>query len=312
MMGLTQSIVVDALFDSNVESKSRKLVDSLTTVMNSFPRLLFPYSEYLDNLPLPANLKFKKAMKDLDEVVYSIIHEKKNSDAGAYDLVSLLINAVDEEGNRVFNDKQVRDEVITFFIAGQETTANALSWAFWLISSHREVEQRIVKELRNVLDGGLPSYEHIEKLVYLKNVVNESMRLYPPAWTVVRRAVNDYNIGGYEISAGSDVYMSQFVVHRDPRIYDQPMMFKPERWFDLDSGNLPRFAYFPFGGGARRCIGEPFALMEAVLILAIIYTDWSVRSTGTAEIKPKPLITIRPENGINVRIEKRNATQREL
>lgn len=239
MMFLTQSIVVDALFDSKVEREKKQLVDSLTTIMNSFPRLLFPFSEYLDNLPLPANYRFKKAIRNLDEAVYSVIKEKESAPNNRYDLVSLLLSAQDENGDRFFSDRQIRDELITFFIAGQETTANALSWAFYLIARHDNVENRILDEVYEVLGKEYPSYEDIEEMHYLNNVVKETLRLYPPAWTVVRKALNDYEIGGYSIPGGSDIYMSQFVVHRDSRYFRDPLKFVPERWFEINSNNFP-------------------------------------------------------------------------
>lgn len=306
MMKLTQAIVVEALFNSSVEDSSKKLVDSLTTVINSFPRMLFPFSEYLDNIPLPGILKFKRAMKVLDETVYSIIREKKNSGSGGYDLVSMLISARDEEGKPFFTEREIRDKVITFFIAGQETTANALSWAFYLISGNSKVEEKIIGEISEVLGENSPTYDDVERLVYTNNVVREAMRLYPPAWTVVRNALKDYEIGGYTVPAGSDIHMSQFVVHRDGRIFDAPDEFRPERWTEIMRGELHRFAYFPFGGGTRRCIGEPFAMMEAVLILAIVYSKWRVKLAANSPVKPKPLITIRPEQGVPVILQKRN------
>ncbi len=310
MMFLTQSIVVDALFDSKVDREKKQLVDSLTTVMNSFPRLLFPFSEYLDKLPLPANYRFNKSISNLDEVVYSVVREKESAESNNYDLVSLLLSARDEEGNRFFTDRQIRDEVITFFIAGQETTANALSWAFYLIARNKNVEDRILEEIHEVLGSEHPSYDDIERLQYTRNVINETLRLYPPAWTVVRKALKGCEIGGYFIPAGSDIYMSQYVVHRDDRFFSDPLKFSPERWFEINSRNLPRFAYFPFGGGPRRCIGEPFAIMEAVLILAVVLREWSVELINEGEIKPKPLITIRPKNGVPVRLLKRTTSRR--
>jgi len=303
MMHLTQNIVIDALFDSAVDRNSALLVDSLTTIMNSFPRMLFPYSEYLDNLPLPHNIRFRKALKNLDEIVYSIIDEKKSSRSESYDLVSLLLEAKDEEGKSFFTDKQIRDEVITFFIAGQETTANALSWTWYLIANNTKVEERMKAELSEVLNDRRPDYEDIERLVFLNNVVKESLRIYPPAWAVVRKSIDHYDIAGYKIPPGSDIYMSQFVVQRDERFFKDPMNFNPDRWSGLNSRNLPRFAYFPFGGGTRRCIGEPFALMEAVLILAVICRLWRMSPFDSSEIRPKPLITIRPEKGIKMRLK---------
>ena len=304
MMHLTQNIVVDALFNSAVERNSGLLVDSLTTIMNSFPRMLFPYSEYLDNLPLPHNYRFKKALRNLDGIVYSIIEEKRSSGNEGHDLVSLLVGAKDEEGKDFFTNRQIRDEVITFFIAGQETTANALSWTWHLIANNKYVEKKIEDELSGVLNHGLPSYDDIDRLVYLNNVIKESLRLYPPAWAVVRKSINEYNIAGYNIPPGSDIYMSQYVVHRDSRFFEEPTKFYPERWESLDSSNLPRFAYFPFGGGTRKCIGEPFALMEAVLILAVVFDKWRMEPVYNSEIKPKPLITIRPGSCIEMKLQR--------
>lgn len=297
MMEMTQQIVVKTLFGTGLEDSS-KLVDSLSYILNLFPRFLFPFSEYLDKLPLPSNIKCNEALETIDKAIYKIINERRSSPSERFDLLSLLIGESGENGNN-FDEKQIRDEVITFYIAGQETTANALCWTLYLISGHKEVEARITREVESVLDGRLPGYQDVKSLEYLGNTVKESLRMYPPAWVVTRRAIEDYEVRGYTIPAGADIYMSQNVVHYDPRFYKDPEKFIPERWENSEN-SLHRFAYFPFGGGPRRCIGEPFALMEAVLIIAVIASKWKLNLDPGFRVEAQPLITLRPKNGLKM------------
>ena len=302
MMQITQSIVTKTLFDTDLGKEAEKLISSLTTIMNLFPRLVFPFSEFLDYLPLPGTIKLRKSIKDLDHSIYSIIDERKNRNfEEKYDLLSLLLSSDENE----FDDNQIRDEVITFFIAGQETTSNALSWTWYLISQNSEVEEKIFEEVDRVLDGKSPGLDDLKNLKYINNVFKESLRMYPPAWVITRRAINDYNVRNYTVPAGADIYLSQCVVHFDERFYEDPYKFNPERWDDIELSELHRFAYFPFGGGTRRCIGEPFAIMEAILLIATIASKWKLRLLPDFDVVPQPLITLRPKYGLKMIAEKR-------
>jgi cytochrome P450 len=201
--------------------------------------------------------------------------------------------------------RQLRDEVMTFLLAGHETTALSLSWIWYLLSQHPEVEEKLHRELGQILNGRAPQVQDLARLPYSEKVVKEAMRLYPPAWGLGRTAVNDCEIGGYHVPAGANVVMSQWIMHRDPRFYSHPEDFDPERWSSESSQRLPKFAYFPFGGGPRLCIGASFALMEATLLLATIAQRFQLRLQAGYPVVPTPSITLRPKNGITMVVFRR-------
>lgn len=206
------------------------------------------------------------------------------------------------------SDKQVRDEAMTLFIAGHETTANALNWTWHLLSENPEAEATLHAELDMVLGGRIPTLADQPRLIYTEKLIRESMRLYPPAWILGRRALADYSIGGYTLPARSIVLMSQYVMHRDPRYFPDPDRFNPERWTPEFKASLPRFAYFPFGGGPRQCIGENFAWMEAVLLLATLAQRWKCRAAPGQIVAPQPLVTLRPKYGLRMIVSRRQTT----
>ncbi len=305
-MKLTFSIVVKTLFNSDTEKDSDEIGAALTSVMKQFTRLVFPFSEYLDKLPLPGIKKCNEALASLDRTIYEFISERRGNEDKYDDLLSLLLSVRSEDNeNEGLSDQQIRDEAITLFIAGQETTANSLSWSLYLISRHPEVEARLYEEINSVLGGRLPDMVDYKKLQYTKMVFTEAMRLYPPAWTVVRRALSDYKLKDYIVPAGDDIFMSQYVIQRDPEYYPSPLEFRPQRWENDYMKSIPRFAYYPFGGGPRLCIGEGFAWMEGVLVLATILSNWKMRLVEDKPVKPDPLITLRPKGGLKMRLGKR-------
>lgn len=306
MMKLTLFIVSKTIFDSDMDSESDEIGRCLTDLVTIFPQMIFPYSEYLDGLPLPSNRRFRKAKNKLDKIIYSLIEERRNKPGEKMDLLSMLLEAQDYEGDgEGMTDSQVRDEALTLFLAGQESTANSLVWTWYLISQNKQIEKKMHEEIDSVLNGRLPNLDDLGKLSYTQNVFKEALRLYPPAWAVARHVKEDYEVEGYVIPAGADIFMSQYVVHRDPRLYRNPDRFIPERWDSEETKDLPRFAYFPFGGGTRRCIGEPFAWMEGVILIATIASKWKMRLVPHQKIIPQALITIRPKNGMNMILEKR-------
>jgi cytochrome P450 len=308
MMRLTLAIVGKTLFNSDVESEADDVRESLTEIMEMFQMLLLPYSEYLERLPLPQNRRFLRARARLDAVIYRIISERRASGEDAGDLLSMLMHARDEEGDGGgMSDRQLRDEVMTIFLAGHETTANALAWTWYLLAQHPEVEAKLHAELDRVLDGGrrLPAVEDLAALRYTEMVFSESMRLYPPAWTVGRLAVKDYEVGGYTVPAGSLVLISQYVMQRDPRFWPDPLRFDPERWTPEARESRPQYSYFPFGAGARRCVGEGFAWMEGSLLIASIARRWRMRLDPAHPVVEHPRITLRPKHGVRVTLEKR-------
>jgi cytochrome P450 len=217
----------------------------------------------------------------------------------------MLLWAQDEEGGEGLTDVQVRDEAMTLFLAGQESTANSLVWTWYLISQHPDVEEKLHDEIDSVLGERLPAVDDLQKLVFTRMVFSESLRLYPPAWTVVRRAIEDYQVDGYVVPSGADIYMSEYVVHHDPRFFPNPFKFDPERWTQDQGSSLPQFAYFPFGGGPRRCVGESFAWMEGMMVIATIASKWKMHLVPGQTIVPKALITIRPKRGMKMIMEKR-------
>jgi cytochrome P450 len=230
-----------------------------------------------------------------------MIAERRRSPGDRGDLLSMLLMAQDEEaGGRGMTDRQVRDEAMTIFLAGHETTANALAWTWYLLSQSPEAEARLHEEIDRVLGGRLPTLADIPALPYAEQVVTESMRLYPPAWIIGRRALEEYALGDYIIPARGVVVMSPYLTHRDARHFPEPDRFLPDRWTPEFKAALPSFAYYPFGGGARRCIGESFAWMELVLVLSTIAQRWRLRLAPDQKVVPQPVVTLRVKNGLKM------------
>ena len=307
MMRLTLAIVAQTLFSTEVDSEADEIGTALTEVFSLFEIILMPFSEILEKLPLPAVRRFKRARKRLDETIYRLIAERRASGVDAGDLLSMLLMArieEDEEGSGGMSDEQVRDEALTLFLAGHETTADALTWAWYLLSQNPEAEAAFHAELDRVLAGRLPSFDDLPQLRYTEAVFAEALRLYPPAWGIGRRALEDYQVGDFAIPARSVVLLSPYVVHRDPRWFPEPLAFRPERWLAEDSAR-PKFAYFPFGGGARVCIGERFAWMEGTLLLAVIGQRWRLRLEAGHRVETHARITLRPKFGLRMIAERR-------
>jgi cytochrome P450 len=309
MMRLTLAIVGKTLFNADVEEDADDIAGALTEIMELFNMLLLPYSEYLEKLPLPQTRRFERARAKLDEIIYRIVEERRRAHADAGDLLSMLLAARDVEGDGSgMSDQQIRDEVMTLILAGHETTANALSWTWYLLARHPEVERQLHAELDEVLDHGrgLPTVGDLPRLRYTEMILSESMRLYPPAWVVGRLAIRDYRVCDYVVPAGSLVLVSQYVMHRDARFFAEPERFDPARWTPEARETRPAYSYFPFGGGARRCIGEGFAWMEGVLLVAAIAARWRMRLDPEHRVETYPRITLRPRRGIRITLERRN------
>jgi cytochrome P450 len=302
MMRLTMRIVAKVLFSVEVSEDAQKVAASLNLLMRhtSGFRMIMPPP--LRHLPLPELVRVKRAVRELDEIVERIIHQRRaGGDNG--DLLSMLIAARDEDGS-VMSDRQLRDEIMTFLLAGHETTAVSLSWTWYLLSQHPEAGHKLRQELSDVLGGRTPQLEDLARLPYTEKVVKESMRLYPPAWSLARSVAKETDIGGYRLPVGANVVMSPWIMHRDPRFFHHPEQFDPDRWSDLSTQNLPRFAYFPFGGGPRLCIGASFAMMEANLLLATIAQRVELRLVPGHPVTPQPGITLRPRHGMRMLIAK--------
>lgn len=242
---------------------------------------------------------------DSTEVVYRMVVDRRRTPGDRADLLSILLQAQDADDRSRMTDRQVRDEVMTLFLAGHETTAVALSWTWYLLAQHPEVDARLAEEFHVVLGGRAPTVADLPALRYTEMVVKESLRLYPPAYGVARQAVKPTEVAGQAMRAGAFIIMPTWVVHRDARWFDKPEEFCPERWDGGGARGAHRFAYFPFGGGPRQCIGNTFAMMEAILVLATIAQSFRVALVPGQTVIPAPYITLRPEPGIRVRVESR-------
>lgn len=300
MMNLTFKIVVRTLF--NVEPEE---VTGISAAMNILMRtstgirlLLPPIARYL---PTREMIGFRRAVGQLDDTVYKIIATRRTQRQDSGDLLSMLLQVRDEDGSGM-SDKQVRDEVLTFMLAGHETTALALSWTWHLLAQHPECENKLHQELSSVLGARTPAFSDLTQLPYTERVIKESMRLYPPAWSVARTVISDFELRGYRIPAGANIVMSQWIMHHDPRYFDQPEKFDPDRWLSERMQKLPRFAYFPFGGGPRQCIGNSFAMMEAMLLLATIAQQVRMEPASAAPVIAVPSFTLRPKNGLPMKL----------
>jgi cytochrome P450 len=302
MTKLTMWIIAKCLFDRDVETESAQLSEDITLMIEYFNRLSSPLAKVLG--ALPSNRKYVSATERVDAFVSDMTKERRTSPEDKGDLMSLLLRAMDEEGSSM-TDSQVRDEVLITFSAGHETTSNALTWTWYLLSENPEAERRLHAELESVLGRRAPTADDIPKLEYTTKVLTESMRLYPPAWVLSREAAKDCLVGGYFIPKGAQVLVSQYVTHHDPRFFKDPEKFDPDRWTPALRSSLPRFAYFPFGGGARSCVGEPFAWMEGTLLLAAIATKWQMRRVEGHRVEMMPQITLRPKGGMAMKLERR-------
>ena len=303
MMQLALRIVGKTLFDADVTRDAKEVGETLDILLHiaaNFGRtILVPLW-----VPTPRNIRAKLGIKRLEKVIYRIIADRRGSGRDKGDLLSILLQAQDEDGTHM-NDRQLRDETITLFLAGHETTANTLSWTWWLLAQNPAVEKKFHEELDGVLGGRAPTVDDLPKLTYLSHVLTESLRLYPTAWGMARLAAEEHEIAGYPVRPGYGVAFAQWVIHRDARWFDAALEFRPQRWENGLAKQLPRFAYFPFGGGPRQCIGNTFALMEASVVLATVGQRFRFALAPDHKVTPLASITLRPKNGIQVRLEAR-------
>ena len=305
MMRLTLSIVGKTLFGAEMEAQATEIEGALTQVIGLFHILQLPFSHLLEKLPLPQVRRFGAARARLDKTIYGLIAEHRAVGEDRGDLLSMLLAVRDEDDGGSMTDWQVRDEALTLFLAGHETTANALTWTWYLLSQHPEVEATFHAELDAVLNGRLPTLDDLPALSYTRRVLSESMRLFPPAWVVGRRVLTDYTVRDYHLPAGAIVLLAQSVMHVDSRFYPDPGRFDPDRWTPEAEAERPKFAFFPFGGGPRVCIGEQFAWMEGILLLAALGQKWRLRLAPSQVVATQPIVTLRPKYGMRMSVEKR-------
>lgn len=338
MTKLTVSIISNVLFGSSIDSNTATgIIQDVAILVGYFNHLRLPYlGNMIEKLPLASSRRFHAAKRHLNSLIFAIIQEARQklmqSDTrgdefdrwslndfavkdrnSPRDLLSTLL-LLDTRRGTIGSDKtttsmtaqQLRDEIMTLFLAGHETTANALTWTLYLISQNRQVEDKIIEEIKQVLESKRrPTVEDIPKFQYLRNVFTESLRLYPPAWAIGREAIDSVVIGDYTIPPGSVVIMSQYITHRDPRFFAEPNEFIPERWSPEMKSDLPKFAFFPFGGGSRVCMGEPLAWMEGILLLVTLLRYWKLELMPEHPVVLSPLITLRPKYGMKMIVKRR-------
>jgi cytochrome P450 len=316
LMKVTLSIICKSVMNYEMESKQAKDFGNAFSITKTYAsRLQHPLGQILDRVPiLPKVAQARAAGNKLNTIVYGLISERrekieKDKSFSGEDLLSKLIRVQADDGSAM-TDKQLRDEIITILIAGHETTSNALAWTYYLLSQNPKVERGVFDEIDSVLgenSGAFkqPSIADLPKLDYVEKVFREAMRLYPPVWTMGRFVQNDYALGGYMLPRGSSLMFSQYVMHHSSKYYDNPEIFDPDRWTEEFKMHLPRFSYFPFGGGIRGCVGEPFAWQEGILLLATISSYWSMRLAPDQRVKLQAGITLSPKNGIKMKLKSR-------
>lgn len=306
MTRLTLGIVCKVLFNTEADGEAAEVGQAFSELMELTTFMLAPFSEYLEKLPLPQAIRFRRAKARLDRVVYKIIRERRQSGEDQGDLLSMLLAAEDHEGGTGrMEDAQVHDELMTLLVAGHETLANGLTFTFYLLSQHPDIEAKLHHEIDSVLGGSLATVEDLSRLPYTEMVLAESMRVYPPVWFLGRRALQPYQVGGFTIPKGSFIVLSQWVTHHDPRYYPDPDRFDPERWTPEARASRPKFVYFPFGAGVRGCIGEPFAWMEGRLALATLAQQWQMRLVPGHPVAIHAVSTLRPKYGMQMTVHRR-------
>jgi cytochrome P450 len=304
MMKLTLYIVAKTLFDVNISGESDKVAEALEVLLISVIEQSKVIVRLPEWIPTPARHRKRWSIDTLHDITMKIIAERRASGEDKGDLLSMLLLAENEDGERM-TDVQVRDEALTIFLAGHETTANAMTWTFYLLSQYPDVEARLYDEVTRVLNGRAPTLADMPHLTYTEQVIKESMRLYPPAWSFARSAREDFEAGGYLLPKYSTIVIIPYVIHRDPRWFNAPETFDPERFNAQNEPNIPRYAYLPFGGGPRICIGNSFAMMEAKIILASVVQRYRLTLARSKHVVPEPLVTLRPKDGMHMTLQAR-------
>ncbi|MCE0523674.1 MAG: cytochrome P450 [Methylacidiphilales bacterium] len=303
MNRLTLAVVAATLFGSEVDAEARDIAESLTVIIENFNRMLLPLWRFVQRLPTAANRRLREAHLRLDATIYRLISQRRREGRDHGDLLSMLLAAEDAENpQKRLTDVEVRDQAMTLFLAGHETTANALAWTWHLLTKHEAVRAKMKEEIDAVLGADRPpGLDDTARLPYTTAVLSESMRLFPPVWVVGRRALVDVTIGDYEVPRRTIVITSQYIIHRDERFWPNPLEFRPERWLDEKAqAARPKFAYFPFGGGGRICIGDAFAWTEGVILLAVMARRWRFEAVPGPAVEINPTVTLRPKHGLKM------------
>lgn len=304
MMHLSMHIICKTLFNADVNKDAKNLAAAFDGIVKEFGRRVKNPLVLPEKIPTPGNRRFVKAISDLDQALYRIIQERRKNEDDKGDLLSMLLQVHDENNERM-SDQQLRDEMVTLFVAGHETTAATLSWAWYLLGQNPQVEAKIVAEIDRVLGGRPPTFADIPQLIYSDMVVKETMRVYPNAAIFGRRAIKDFELGGYKLPAGTEVWLSPYIAQRDPRYFEQPEEFKPERWENDLAKRIPRFAYFPFSAGPRQCIGNSFAQMEILLVLVTILQQFHLKLASNKPLQTEFIGSLRPKSKLEMVLTRR-------
>jgi cytochrome P450 len=303
MTRLTQEIIARTMFSADVGEQVDTLMDAFESALQYLNQRMFMPVPYLERLPTPTNIRYRRAVRTLDDITYELIQRRRqlietDPDAAPADLLTMLLQARDADSGAQMSDKQLRDEVITIFFAGHETTASTLSWAWYVLARRPDLAAQLHAEAGSAFADRRPQAEDIARLPLTRRVVDETLRLFPPAWMFARQAIADDEVLGFHIPAGSMLALSPYVTHRDPAFWEQPYRFDPDRFLPESKQPGHRFAYFPFGGGPRLCIGRDFALTEATLILAMIARRFELRLAPGAVVEEQPVATLRPRPAV--------------
>ena len=305
MLELALRIVGKCLFNLETLDDVDAVAAAVDAFMSFLPLSFLPFSKQIQRLPIPAMNRLRNSKKFLDDLIYGMIAERRKDPTDRGDLLSMLLASTDSEDASAMTDQQVHDECVKIILAGHETTANALSFAVHLIAHHPEVQERLHAEAA-VLQGRTPTAADYPRLPYANAVFSEALRLYPPVWVTARTCAKEYQIAGFTVPVGASILASQYVVHRDPRYFPEPERFDPERFLRVGKADRPRYAYFPFAGGSRQCIGEGLAWMEGTLVLAVIARDWQVAPEPGSKAVPQAeaAVSLRPKGGVRLRLER--------
>jgi len=299
MLRLTLGIVGKALFSRDLSDEADTMSQSFEIIRKHTTKRIMSILKFPASFPTAQNRRFRQAVANAEQVVYDLIAERRRG-AGNDDLLSLLMAARDEETGEGLSDQELRDQALTIIGAGYETTTQALAWTWYLLAKHPEIENKLHAEIEHVLRGRTPTFEDLPNLKYTLMVFQEAMRLYPPIWMLTRAAIEADEIGGYRVPANSEILLLPYITHRHPKYWEQPEEFNPEHFTPEKVAARPRFAYFPFGAGARQCIGNNFALMEAQLIIATVAQKYRLRLTDEQPIKPETSVTLRPSRSLKM------------
>ncbi|MFQ5961726.1 MAG: cytochrome P450 [Candidatus Methylomirabilales bacterium] len=304
MLQLTRGITLKALFSTDLKDEAAAVDRALTIVLEHINRTAWALINLPERLRTPRTRRFQHALTVLDTFVYRMIDERRYTEKGTDDVLAMLLSARDEETGEGMSDRQLRDEVMTMFVAGHQTTSNVLAWTWYLLSKNPEVQRRLQAELVRVLGSRTPTYQDVPQLTYTRMVIEEAMRLYPPTWITARRPVEADTIGGYHIPANAVVLLSPYVTHHHPAFWENPEGFDPDRFTAEQVAERPRYAYFPFGGGPRVCVGRSLALVEAQLIIATVAQQYRLDLVPGYPVEPQAMMTLHPRHGVLMTLHK--------